>query len=84
MTALATTGWTVGYVIAIVVVLVVVALVVPILLLAARIGRQAASIDASLQDSVTNTAGLAQLHTTIDHATVIIDGLNRGRKRLGG
>jgi hypothetical protein len=84
MTALATTGWTVGYVIAIVVVLVVVALVVPILLLAARIGRQAASIDASLQDSVTNTAGLAQLNTTIDHATEIINGLNRGRKRLGG
>jgi hypothetical protein len=84
MTALATTGWTVGYVIAIVVVLVVVALVVPILLLAARIGRQAATIDASLQDSVTNTAGLAQLNTTIDHATEIINGLNRGRKRLGG
>jgi cell division protein FtsB len=84
MSALATTGWTVGYVIAIVVVLVVVALVVPILLLAARIGRQAAAIDASLQDSVTNTAGLAQLHTTIDHATEIISGLNRGRKRLGG
>ncbi|HEX5090206.1 MAG TPA: hypothetical protein VFV89_20525 [Nocardioides sp.] len=84
MSALSTTGWTVGYVIAIAVVLVVVALVVPILLLAARIGRQAADIDSSLQQSVTNTAGLAQLNTTIDHATVIIDGLNRGRKRLGG
>jgi cell division protein FtsB len=84
MTALATTGWAVGYVVAIVVVLVVVALVVPILLLANRIGRQAATIDASLEQSVTNTAGLAQLHTTIDHATEIINGLNRGRKRLGG
>jgi hypothetical protein len=84
MSALASTGWTVGYVIAIVVVLVVVALVIPILLLAARIARQAGTIDASLQDSVTNTAGLAQLNTTIDHATEIINGLNRGRKRLGG
>ena len=84
MTVLATTGWTVGYVIAIVVVLVVVALVVPILLLAHRIGSQASAIDESLQQSVTNTAGLAQLNTTIDHATVIINGLNRGRKRLGG
>ncbi|MEZ5095980.1 MAG: hypothetical protein R2731_07540 [Nocardioides sp.] len=52
-----TTGWVVGYVITIIVVLVVVALVVPILLLAHRIG-QASAIDASLQDSVTNTAGL--------------------------
>ena len=84
MTAMASTGWTVGYVIAIAVVLVVVALVVPILLLAHRIGRQAAAIDGSLEQSVTNTAGLAQLHTTIDHATEIINGLNRGRKRLGG
>ena len=87
MTTLVTvmeTGWTVGYVVTIVVVLVVVALVVPILLLAHKIGGQAASIDESLQQSVTNTAGLAQLHTTIDHATEIIGGLNRGRTRLGG
>jgi hypothetical protein len=62
----------------------VVALVVPILLLAHRIGRPAAEIDESLQRAVTNTAGLAQLNTTIDHATVIIAGLTRGRKRLGG
>ena len=83
-----TTGWKVGYVITIVVVLVVVlvvvALVVPILLLAHKIGGQASAIDESLQQSVTNTAGLAQLHTTIDHATEIIGGLNRGRQRLGG
>jgi hypothetical protein len=80
----AATGWTVGYVIGIVVVLVVVALVVPILLLAARIGRQARDIDVSLGDSVHNTAALSQLHTTIDHATEIISGLQRGRERLGG
>jgi len=58
--------------------------VVPILLLAHRIGRQAATIDDTLQRAVTNTAGLSQLNTTIDHATVVIAGLTRGRKRLGG
>lgn len=79
-----TTGWVVGYVITIVVVLVVVALVVPILMLAHRIGKQASAIDDSLKDSVTNTAGLAGLRTTIDHATVITAGLQRGRERLGG
>jgi ATP/ADP translocase len=79
-----TLGWKVGYVITIVVVLVVVALVVPILLLAHRIGSQASAIDDSLQQSVTNTAGLAQLHTTIDLATKVIAGLTRGRHRLGG
>lgn len=84
MSLLAATGWVVGYTIGIVVVLVVVALVVPILLLAHRIGRQAGAIDASLGDSVHNTAALAQLNTTIDHATQIIGGLQRGRERLGG
>ena len=78
------TGRAVGYTVGIVVVLVVVALVVPILLLAHRIGKQAAAIDASLQQSVTNTAGLAGLHTTIESAETIVAGLNRGRKRLGG
>jgi hypothetical protein len=82
--ALAATGWTVGYVIGIVVVLVVVALVVPILLLAARIGHQARDIDTSLGESVRHTAALSQLNTTIDHATQIIAGLQRGRERLGG
>jgi hypothetical protein len=84
VSVMAATGWTVGYVIGIVVVLVVVALVIPILLLAARIGRQAAAIDASLGDSVRHTAALAELNTTIDHATQIITGLQRGRERLGG
>jgi len=84
MGALVATGWVVGYTVGIVVVLVVVALVVPILVLAARIGRQAGAIDASLGQSVTNTAALAQLNTTIEHATEIIGGLQRGRQRLGG
>ena len=84
MTPLAAAGWTVGYTLGIVVVLVVVALVVPILVLAAKIGRQARDIDASLGDSVRHTAALTELHTTIDHATEIIGGLQRGRARLGG
>ena len=84
MVVMAETGWTVGYVVGIVVVLVVVALVVPILLLARRIGKQAAAIDESLQQSVTNTAGLAGLRTTIESAETIVAGLNRGRTRLGG
>jgi hypothetical protein len=79
-----TTGWTIGYVVTIVVVLVVVALVVPILVLAHRIGNQAATLDDSLTESVDNTAALKELNTTIDHVTVIVAGLKRGRQRLGG
>ncbi len=77
-------GWALGFTLGAVVVVAVVALVVPILLLAARIGRQAQAIDDSLQKSVTHTAGLSHLHTTIEHALTIIDGLKRGRTRLGG
>ncbi len=79
-----TTGWAIGYVIAIVVVLAVVALVVPILLLARSIGTEAKMINASLTESVHNTAALNGLNTTIEHAEVIVAGLNRGRTRLGG
>ncbi|HEY7043517.1 MAG TPA: hypothetical protein VH419_07610 [Nocardioidaceae bacterium] len=79
-----TTGWVIGYTAAIVVVLVVVALVVPILLLAHSIGSKAKLIDDSLQDSVRHTSALSGLNTTIDHVTVIVAGLNRGRTRLGG
>jgi hypothetical protein len=77
-------GWILGYAITIAVVLVVVALVVPILVLAHSIGKEATMIDDSLQQSVKNTAALAELHTTIDHAEVIVAGLARGRTRLGG
>jgi len=79
-----TVGWRVGYFITIAVVLVVVALVVPILLLAYSIGNEAKAIDDSLKESVTHTAALAGLRTTIHDAEVITAGLNRGRKRLGG
>ncbi len=63
------TGWWTGYGIGILVVLVVVALVTPILLLARSIGK---------------AAPLKDLNTTIEHATLIIAGLKRGRQRLGG
>jgi hypothetical protein len=78
------TGWVVGFVIGGIVVVAVVALVVPILVLAGRIAKDAWRINASLGESVRNTAGLAKLNTTIEHATVIIAGLERGRHRLGG
>lgn len=77
-------GWLLGYIIGLVVVLVVVALVVPILLLAARIGNQAGSILGGLQQAEVNTAGLKGLNETIASALAIIDGLKRGRTKLGG
>jgi hypothetical protein len=77
-------GWTLGWIIGIVVVLVVVALVVPILLLARSIGDEAPKINGALTDAVHNTAPLGALRTTIEHATIIIGGLQRGRARLGG
>jgi hypothetical protein len=79
-----TTGWVVGYTIGIVIVLVVVALVVPILVLARQIGNEAPKINAALTDAVQNTAPLGALRTTIEYATTIIGGLQRGRARLGG
>ncbi len=78
------TGWVVGYTIGVVVVLVVVALVVPILVLAHRIGRQAELINDSLANSVSNTAALADLAKTNEMAINVIEGLKRGRERLGG
>ncbi len=78
------TGWIVGYTIGIVIVIVVVALVVPILLLARAIGTEAPKINGALTQAVHNTAPLAALRTTIEHATIIIGGLQRGRSRLGG
>ena len=79
-----TTGWVVGYTIGGVIVLVVVALVVPILLLARSIGDEAPKINDELGKAVRNTAPLGALRTTIEHATIIIAGLQRGRTRLGG
>lgn len=78
------TGWVVGYTIGIIVVLVVVALVVPILVLAHRIGQQAELINESLAKSVRNTAALNDLSKTNQMAINVIEGLKRGRERLGG
>lgn len=78
------TPWLVGFIIGIVIVLVVVALVVPILVLARRIGNEAKAIDDSLKQSVVNTAALADLATTNTMAINVIEGLKRGRQRLGG
>jgi hypothetical protein len=77
-------GWILGFTLGGIVVLAVVALVVPILLLARAIGDEAPKIESSLQDAVHNTAPLSALRTTIEHATIIIGGLQRGRGRLGG
>ena len=77
-------GWILGFTIGGVIVLVVVALVVPILMLAKAIGDEAPKINAELTKAVHNTAPLAALRTTIEHATIIIGGLQRGRARLGG
>jgi ATP/ADP translocase len=77
-------GWILGYVIGGVIVLVVIALVVPILMLARSIGEEAGQINGELAKAVHNTAPLAALRTTIEHATIIIGGLQRGRARLGG
>jgi hypothetical protein len=79
-----TTDWTIGYVIGGVIVLVVVILVSAILLLAKQIGDEAPKINAGLEGAVRNTAPLVALQTTIEHATIIIAGLRRGRIRLGG
>ena len=79
-----TTGWVLGFTIGGVIVLVVVALVVPILLLARSIGNEAPKINDALTEAVHNTAPLGALRTTIEHATIIIAGLQRGRARLGG
>ena len=78
------TGWWIGYGIGIAVVLAVVALVTPILLLARSIGKAAPQINDELSAAVKNTAALSGLNTTIEHATIIIDGLHRGRTKLGG
>jgi hypothetical protein len=77
-------GWILGFTIGGVLVLVVVALVVPILMLAYDIGTEAPKINGQLGKAVHNTAALAGLRTTIDYAVTIIEGLKRGRHRLGG
>jgi hypothetical protein len=77
-------GWILGYVLGGIVLVAVVALVVPILMLARSIGDEAPKINSALTDAVHSTAPLGALRTTIQYATAIIGGLQRGRARLGG
>lgn len=77
-------GWYLGLAIGMAVVVVVAILVGWILYLALKIGQYATMINEALQQSYQNTKPLADLKTTIDHATVIVGGLQRGRARLGG
>ncbi|MDQ3826032.1 MAG: hypothetical protein M3319_14985 [Actinomycetota bacterium] len=77
-------GWYLGFAIAVIMLSAVVACVAPILVLASRIARQAPQINQALQQSYRNTLPLADLRQTIDHAEVIISGLERIRARLGG
>lgn len=78
------TGWYVGFGIGTVVVVVIAILVGWILYLALKIGLYAPMINEALQQAETNTRSLAALRTTINHAVVIVRGLQRGRVRLGG
>jgi hypothetical protein len=73
-----------GYVITIVVTLVVVGLLTPVIVQAFQIGKIASMIDGGLKQAVRNTAPLTGLNDTIESAEVIVDGLYRGRKKLGG
>jgi hypothetical protein len=78
------TAWIAGYAIGGSVVAVVVALVSAILAYAQSIGDEAPKINAALRKAERNTAPLAALQTTIDDASAITSGLQRGRARLGG
>jgi hypothetical protein len=80
----AQTAWITGYAIGTAVVAVVVALVSAILAYARTIGDEAPKINAALREAEHNTAPLAALQTTIEDASAITSGLQRGRSRLGG
>jgi hypothetical protein len=77
-------GWITGYAIGTGVVVVVAALVSAILAYARSIADEAPKINAALEDAERNTEPLGALRTTIDDATAIVGGLQRGRARLGG
>ena len=66
------------------VVAIVVALVSAILAYARSISDEAPKINAALKQAERNTAPLAALQTTIEDASAITGGLQRGRARLGG
>lgn len=78
------TAWITGYAVGTTVVAVVVVLVSAILAYARSIGDEAPKINAALKQAGRNTAPLAALQTTIEDASAITSGLQRGRTRLGG
>jgi hypothetical protein len=78
------TAWITGYAIGATIVAVVVALVSAILAYARSIADEAPMINAALKEAEHNTAPLAALQTTIEDASAITSGLQRGRARLGG
>jgi hypothetical protein len=77
-------GWITGYAIGTTVVAAVAALVSAILAYAQSIADEAPKINAALKDAERNTAPLGALRTTVDDASAIAGGLQRGRARLGG
>jgi hypothetical protein len=77
-------GWITGYAIGTAVVAAVAALVSAILGYAQSIADEAPKINTALTDAERNTAPLGALSTTVDDASAIVGGLQRGRARLGG
>jgi hypothetical protein len=77
-------GWIAGYAIGAAVVAAVAALVSAILGYAQSIADEAPKINSALKDAERNTAPLGALRTTVDDASAIVGGLQRGRARLGG
>jgi hypothetical protein len=78
------TAWVTGYAIGTTVVAAVVVLVSAILAYARSIAEEAPKINMALKQAERNTAPLAALQTTIEDASAITSGLQRGRARLGG
>jgi hypothetical protein len=78
------TAWVAGYAIGTTVVAAVVVLVSAILAYAQSIAEEAPKISTALRQAGRNTAPLAALETTIEDASAITSGLQRGRARLGG
>jgi hypothetical protein len=76
--------WTAGYAIGAAVVAAVAALVSSILAYAWAISDETPKINTALKEAERNTAPLGALRTTIDDASAITGGLQRGRSRLGG
>jgi len=77
-------SWDLAYTITVIVTLIVVALVSTVVIQAFSIGKEAYTINEHLKEAIVNTAPLTELNKTIESAEVIVDGLYRGRKRLGG